>query len=316
MTESHTPSTPARSEPRADVPDSAPRGRNWQPLLTMAIAALVLLAGGVSLRAWVASEGWVLQKKPIYPARELTELPEQLGRGFRYQLTRKEPRLSEDVEKELGTTRYISWIYEDTRKEGDQPGRYIRLHIPYYTGTTDPVPHVSDRCHVAAGAQLVSQDEGITLEPKMPIRERSDGGVVVMTINGSVELPSARVPAVVNEFHDPRRNDTYFVTYFFIANNVFVGDRTGVRMQAFDLVNEHAYYAKVEITPLGVETKAEAVAATEAFLAAALPEMMRIMPEWKAPGEAENKPRIDPLRLSDVSHPNPADANQRVVDTR
>ena len=50
--------------------------------------------------------------------------------------------------EELGTDRYLNRTYA---RDGHPDNGWIALHIAYYTGMIDAVPHIPDRCYEGAG---------------------------------------------------------------------------------------------------------------------------------------------------------------------
>ena len=75
--------------------------------------------------------------------------------------------------------------------------------------------------------------------------------------------------------------------YFFITNGRITPSARAVENLAFDLTSTHAFYAKVEIDMTdgvfddGSEFRERYLAESSEFLAELLPEIMRIMPDWR-----------------------------------
>jgi len=258
-----------------------------------AVAAVVLLVSAASLQAVTTWFKLVLIKEPIELRHSLTSIPRRFGD---YELIRREPRLPAEMEDALGTDTYITHLYRDRSKDLSEPGAVIRLHVPYYTGTIDTVPHVPDRCFVAGGAQpMGKQVEEIQIDSPR-IARADDGGWEALTVmRHVVGLPGDTIPMTLVRFAHPRDQSIgYTVGYFFIANHKYTATPEGVRLQAFNLVDRYAYYCKVELqTGSGVRDEegdihlASGVSEPETakglmsdFLAAALPEIMFCLPDW------------------------------------
>ena len=259
-------------------------------LLTVRFIIAVLVIGGsaASMQAVIAGLKLSLIKEPIYLRRGLELLPSTVGP---YVIHEKQARLPKDQETALGTHEYISWVYRDTRKEKTDPGALIRVHIPYYTGTIDTVPHVPDRCFVAGGAQPIARNiRTATLEsPRMT--ERADGSAKAMTVTGKlVVMPDDEVPMTVVTFaHAEDASQTYCVTYFFVVNNTYTATPEGVRAKAFNLTDRFAYHCKIEVMPYGASEPDQTVELTADFLSHLLPEVFLCLPDWEAANAAPDE---------------------------
>lgn len=266
------------------------------------VACLVLLVSAVSIKAVVNFNRYVLLKEQIAPRKEMRLLATRFGPmldngRLRFEREGKDERkLSADMEAELGTKRYLTRIYRDHSKPLDEPGSMFRLHLPYYTGTIDTVPHVPDRCWTAGGAQRIGRAL-LTMELDSDrIAVGEDGRVMATTSKRQrVTLPSDQIKATFGLFSDPRHPDhSYAVSYFFIANGSSVATPEGVRKMAFNIWDKYAYYCKVEVMPgLGqvdkdgevkfvaaVDNLEKANAVTGEFLSYVLPEIMLCLPDW------------------------------------
>lgn len=277
------------------------------------VVVMLLVAAGLSAETVINQFQLVLFKYPLELRKSLTTLPERFGPLVgelqpRYELVLREPRLHADMEAELGTTQYISWTYRDHTKGPKEPGAMIRLHVPYYTGTIDTVPHVTERCSVAGGAvpfNVYSKDLELLTVGRRPSGEyfaRASRGQAVRLASNVV--PMRLVQLVANKppqapADTPDR--VYTVSYFFVANGAYVDTPEKVRAKAFDLSNHFAYHCKVELTAgiVGTDSKtgkpfcipnvedtALAEQITQEFLSYALPEIVLCLPDWQAAEEA------------------------------
>jgi hypothetical protein len=75
-------------------------------------------------------------------------------------------------------------------------------------------------------------------------------------------------------------NQQQTVGYFFAANGIFMGTTERVRTLVFDVRDKYAYWCKIEVLPLGITNREEAVKAIAEFLSHAMPEVMTCLPDW------------------------------------
>jgi exosortase len=218
------------------------------------VAAILLALAALGLNTALRATRTVLIKAPLPLRQPLYLLPREMGR---WQMTQEDPPLGPDMVEALGTRHYLSRTYRDTSRPADEPGNAVRLHVAYYTGTPDTVPHVPDRCFVAAGATPVS-------------RQR-----VTLTVNG--EPVSATAFTYRRDADDPRTDQAI---YFFSANGKLLATPEQVRLQGFALTDRHAYYCKVEIGLNGISDLEQAGARASAFLDDCLPALLVCLPDW------------------------------------
>ncbi len=256
----------------------------------IALACGLLLGSTLGMQAVVAWQGAVLLKKEVDLRHPLTLLPlDKAGWTFL-----RDDVLSPEVVDALGTEQYLSRLYEDTSIPEGQPGRIVRVHIAYYTGLVDTVPHVPDRCFVAGG--MVNQGvTGVALDIDAPGQyPNPDGlGVVAPAVLanplGATADPDAGTLAVIP---DPLIDATRFtflpgpaappshVIYFFAANGKYLSSPNAVRLQGFDITDKHSYYCKIEVMVVGEADPDSMRKRTEAFLDVFLPEIMAALPDW------------------------------------
>lgn len=254
-------------------------GRRWTAL---GVSAGVLLAAGVGQSAVIANTKAVLFKKPVPLRHELYELPKEVGS---WKLVRTEPPLPDDVEAALGTDKYISMIYEDLDYPEHDPGAKVRIHVAYYTGMIDTVPHVPDRCFLGAGMQLIDSDfAAMRLElPEARPDPKSDNLLTpsVLTPPRRVRVPTASFNARHVSFDDPGSSrPEIHALYFFIANGKYMSTAEDVRLEGFNISDKYSFYCKVEVQPLWVEDPDLARQRTQALLSAIVPEVMAALPDW------------------------------------
>ncbi|MGP1310404.1 MAG: exosortase-associated EpsI family protein [Phycisphaerales bacterium] len=247
----------------------------------------VLVLGAVALQVSVARMQVVLQKLPIYPEGDLpfrTISPSVPG----WERVGQDVVLSKEVIEELGTENYLSRIY---RGEHDGEPSLIELHLAYYTGMIDPVPHVPERCFVGGGMVQAGQSRVVDLPLDMdrysvdPYLDPEKYGPIYTAATENfqtVRMPFdvERLKLRVTPFLDQRTDRTVYAGYFFLANGGWAASANDVRGLAFDLQNDYAYYAKVQFTSWDVESPEELGAVAADLLDELLPEIMRRVPDW------------------------------------
>lgn len=294
----------------------APRSRRVVTMRFIA-AAVILAAATASLQGVIGFFKIVLDKEPAPLRRQLDLMP---GRFGPYVVIEKQDRLPKEVEETLGTNQYVSWVLKDTRKQPGEPGSAIRMHVPFYTGMIDTVPHVPDRCFVGgSGAQVMSKDLiGIQLRDPQHIHHVRNRVTGVTMTGKAVKLPGDELKISVIQFNRPGANNAYCVAYFFIANDRYVATPEGVRAQAFNAFDRYAYYAKVEVLPgrlvevagqdrfdVGVADPQVAADIVADFLVYALPEVMHCLPDWEQLNTQPRQPQSDRDEPQAAVEPNP-----------
>ncbi len=266
--------------------------RGWAPRLPRIVpggaatgfVAGLLLSVFVMHQVVAARVGWVPIKEAVPLQRPLMLIPDRMGT---WELVHEDPPLSADILQELGTQQYITRVYEDT-SWSNPVGRYVRLHVPYYTGTADTVPHVPDRCFIGGG--LIGLDKGLanlTLTGDGYRPDEEHGGYVhaVKPTTGQYQISEARVPATEFQatyftFGAPNGAASHNVLYFFAANGKLRPTPDDVRFDGFDPSDKYSYYAKIEVQFHGVADKGLAAERASAFLSVALPEILACLPDW------------------------------------
>ncbi len=256
------------------------------------LAAALTLAGlRVGFRYAVESANAFLEKRPVPLRAQLTTIPLRLGN---WRAEGEGMPLTAEVVEELGTDRYIDrWYTQDEARSGAPA---MALHITYYTGLIDAVPHVPDRCLVAGGLvarsrpknlQLKIDDEQWVLDsehlnkgrpyPMLTHYDRVTGKPVL------VRMPIGEFELRTTEFgSEENPGMRVYAGYFFIANGETMPDPVGVRKFAFDLSTQYAYYAKVQFLLAGAEDfgQDDFIEAVSEVLTDLLPELMRCLPDW------------------------------------
>lgn len=249
--------------------------------------------------------GLVVFKKPIEAEFKLTSIPAETPV---FRMIGKDERYGKDVQETLGTENYISRIYVDKAPPADARPRAIELHVAYYTGTIDTVPHVPDRCMVGAGWSIaggpwivpVPLDRGRWIEDDAASAEARAAGTAAGSVGADSPIFSGRLsPAShapgnrvrlprgiehvqmrVTEFEKPGTGQRMFAGFFFIANGGLTPRAEEVRLLAYDLRSDYAYYAKVQVSSEQVKSAEELARVAADLLDDLLPDVMQCVPDW------------------------------------
>jgi len=250
------------------------------------LLAVVLLLSVRGLGKVLDANDMVLHKLPIAVQRPLVTVPETLGT---WQLLREDPPLSEELIEALGTRQYVSRYYFDTvgttamgKPTNDS---IVKLHVAYYTGMADTVPHVPERCFVAGGLIYRGKQSTTIALQGSQYREDKAGEVVAFSrlAGADVSLPKQNFEATQFTFASPDAGEAEAnVVYFFVANGRLLATPDQVRLLGFNPRDRYSYYCKIEIGLFGIADKEQAVNRAASFLSAAMPEIMACLPDWHA----------------------------------
>ncbi len=261
------------------------------------MAALVLGVSAITFGFGLKAAGVYLRKLPIYPEgdRAVRKIPSE---SANWKAAGPDRREKQEVEEVLGTENYLSRAYVRKTDKGVDMTSLLDVHIAYYTGQIDTVPHVPDRCFVGAGMNLVRadilmpltlsktnwvEDTGVSAPLKGKVFKglTSTNSAWTDALGTRVRLPIdlSNVKLRVSEYRD--KNDRrIFAGYFFIANGTAVSSAEEVRLKSFDLRADYAYYCKVQFTSVLVTTPEELARQASDFLNDFAPEIARCVPDW------------------------------------
>ena len=255
------------------------------------VAALTLAGLRVGFRYAVESANAFLEKKPVPLRAQLTTIPLRLGD---WRAESEGAPLTVEIVEELGTDMYIDRWY--VRSEARRGAPAMSLHITYYTGMIDAVPHVPDRCLVAGGLIPKTRPKNLPLKIDdtqwVLSSEHMNKGrpYPVLTHYDRVTGKAVRVRMPVGEFKlrttefgsEENPEMRVYAGYFFIANGETMPDPIDVRKFAFDLRTQYAYYAKVQFLLAGPEDfgRDDFIDVVSEVLTDLLPELMRCLPDW------------------------------------
>ena len=271
-------------------------------VLTAYATLLLLFAVGLFVVPMaIASLEIYLQKKPVVLNADLSSLAIPLGKWDRAQDSKGEPvpdsKLTAEMIEELGTDKYLDRAYT-------VDGKTVNVHVAYYTGMIDDVPHVPERCWDAAGLEMVGAPEVAVLDFEIP--DATTEGAPVNLATGEayptieytdaigstrrIHLPVGTPSMTVSEFQPSQATpaDRQIGGYFFVANGRIAPSARDVRMLAFNPNEEYAYYCKVQFSVRDRIASGESEAAArirfidrvEEAMPHLLPEIMRCLPDW------------------------------------
>jgi hypothetical protein len=276
------------------------------------IVCLVVLAGStVGINAAVSKLKLYLRKLPIEPERQTRSIPAETATWKQLGQDHLE---SHEIAKELGTDNTVSRVYV-AKKPIAGGGKYaqqiVEVHLPYYTGMVDTVPHVSERCMTGNGWIINTGSKVVPVElddsswrrarnlptgykgpptvssARLPNDFSDSPGTEVHLPYDLVaanpekdDLHNRTVPLRVTDFLEPGSKQVIYVGYFFIANNRLASSAEDVRLLAFDLRDDYAYYLKVQLSSPTAASEREFVALAQSILSEMLPEIMRCVPDW------------------------------------
>ncbi len=201
--------------------------------------------------------------------------------------------INAEIEETLGTKNHLTRTYVETHPANTSRPQYLQLHLAYYTGKVDTVPHVPDRCFVGGGMQigkiegdlpLLIGDAGWKIDGTLPADLR-DYELAPLAPDASGEVRWVHLPRDARHlrlrtmrFLDAGR--PVYAGYLFIANGGHTPSANEVRGLAFDLKNTYAYYLKVQVTSQTARDVDEFIATTSSLVSELLPEIMRTVPDW------------------------------------
>jgi len=259
-----------------------------------AVGCATLVVGGLGFRVAMAQLQAFLRKEPVAIREPLDLIPVSLGR---WKQVGKDSVFSDALVEELGTRNYLDRMYAP---EGDPTKGVVQVHVAYYTGMVDTVPHIPERCWNANGMVMLDQPQvrPIALDrsswdlaggPKQP-----GSGLTYPTAqvrdpvtrkSSTVSLPLGEAEMTVTTFQDPRvPNITFLGGYLFVANGGLTPSAMSVRNLSFKLTDRFAYYCKVQFSARlpgpPEKTLPEFDRMVSELMQPLLPNLMRCLPDW------------------------------------
>lgn len=279
--------------------------------IAFVIACLTLIGSGVAFQSAVSKLNIYLRKEPVELREHFTTIHRHLGQ---WQAIGTDQQFDAATIESLGTDIHLDRAYAI---DGDHSQGLIALHMAYYTGMIDAIPHVPDRCMVAGGYDAVtlpqyvdlSVDTSSWLIDERRVNHRSGEPYPYVhhrdPVRGhpiTVRMPIGDIRLRVTEFRHPDYGDSrIYAGFFFIANGHITASPYHVRALAFDRTDKYAYYTKVQFTTVGSSdfTLEEYSAQVSDLLEHLLPEVMRCLPDW---AEVEAREQSDEDDRDDSSN--------------
>lgn len=264
------------------------------------VALAVLLASAAGMTAGIRAFDIYLAKLPVHApeGKTLNSIPTETANWIKVGNDRIE---SADVIATLGTSNYLSRMYVEKHPKDPAKPRVVDLHLAYYTGMIDTVPHVPDRCFIGGGMTQGTDPVYLPLnldktrwflDPDVDEAQRgkiwrirlADDRNLTSRPGQSVRLPrepeSMRMRVMgFDDAGGPR----VYAGYFFIANGGHTDNAQNVRALAFNLTDDYAYYLKVQCTSSAMNgaTSAQDLASMSAdLLSELIGEIMLCTPDW------------------------------------
>lgn len=267
-------------------------------------ALAMLVAGGLGFYGLVESFNVYMRKEPVPLRRPLDSIPTRLGRWERIGT---DQIYSDILLEELGTKSYLDRTYAI---EGRPERGAMHVHVAYYTGTIDAVPHIPERCWAVGGLTLTRNSQAVAVPIDTSAWKPSASAPGYRTASMTdpvtadieeVTMPLGDVVVTTIEFQHPKKPETRQVGgYFFIANGRSESSSYGVRRAAFNLTERYAYYCKIQLTKAGQVDSPDASLlgpfteeATD-LLSQLVPQVMRCLPDWPTWRSAGSGSRPEP----------------------
>ena len=263
------------------------------------IALCVMSASAAGFKAAIDHYRFYLKKLPIYAegGRLLRSIPAETDHWIRAGSDFVEQAETLEV---LGTENYVTRYYAQKGVSNGKP-KIVQLHVAYYTNMIDTVPHVPERCFTGAGMNLVDGPENIALTldtsswlPSPDQRPPASPARLYTTrlsndfssfgrgrrVNLPVDLtPDHPITLRISKYAGPN-GISNFAGYFFVGNGSWVSSAEGVRVLAFNLTDDYAYYLKVQVGSTDAASAAELGELASTLLSDLLGEIMTCVPDW------------------------------------
>lgn len=280
-------------------------------LAAAGIMAICSLGMATVMRAY----GVYLQKRPVQAnsGRMLHSITAETKNWIRLG---EDDELPNDIVEELGTTNSVSRRYVEKHPPSGRDPHVLDFHAAYYTGMIDTVPHVPERCFVGGGMQRVASVQIVPLrlddDAWMEVSdapEKQRGELFTVRLSNDYGEGRGRRVLLPRKPHDlklrvGRYSDRFgrdiWAGYFFVANGGHVSSAEGVRLLAFNLTDDYAYYLKVQVTSTQVDSAEELAEVTASLLNELMGEIMWCVPDWLTVERGEWPPD-NPRRRSESS---------------
>jgi exosortase len=274
------------------------------------VAFGTLFVGAFAFMGGVRYLNYYVVKEPVNLRSPLDTVPPVLGR---WQKFGQDDRLSDAIVEELGTKQYLSRLYA---LDGNPRNGVVELHMAYYTGTIDDVPHIPDRCWNVAGFEQTKPTADFPMNVDRSTWERSETvnratGIPYDTVLApdpitgrptTAHMPIGDLELRITEFQSPKQsNQRLLGGYLFIANGRVTPNPYDVRALAFERSERFAYYCKVQFSmrynARDGESDDAAIGAfrqaSDELMSSLLPHLMTRLPDWPEVERRSAKPAED-----------------------
>ena len=253
----------------------------------------ILVIGAFTLPIVISQLEIYLRKEPVPLRRTLNTIDDDLGPWDRAIGRDGKPKpdsiFGMEMIEGLGTDLYLDRLLAN----GD---RQINVHVAYYTGMIDDVPHVPERCWDANGMtqsmspQVFDLDltiEGATIEDSPLNRATGEPYPRVDVVNLGepvpVHLPIGDAKMTVTQF-DPDSKKPRFKQvggYFFIIDGRLTSSFGDLELgnHGYSCKVQLSYLTKIQSGDSDDAAVAEFVEIAEDLLPSLLPEIMRCLPD-------------------------------------
>ncbi len=263
-----------------------------QAKLALIVVSIILIGCRIGFQIGINSLNAFLEKKPVPLRAQLSKIPMRLGDW----VSSEDETLTAEIVEELGTKHYIDRRY--TNNSQATGSHWLSVHVTYYTGLIDAVPHVPDRCLVAGGMNKItvarnfplSLDDSNWLTDLKYTNISSGKPYRIMLYRDRITNKPIRLRMPIGDFElrttefssKDMPGTRIYAGYFFITNGQLTPSPLEVRKYAFDLSVPFAYYAKIQFLSAGdMDFDSEDfVERVSEFLPELLPELMRCLPDW------------------------------------
>lgn len=268
---------------------SSPRART----VAFVVALVMLLGSAAAFSYAVSSLRFYLRKLPIEVDLKVQSVPTETASWKR---VGSDEQMSDEMVAELGTRNYVSRKYVQKNPAPGTDPIVLDLHMAYYTGMVDTVPHIPDRCLVGGGWSIdgdtrilpLNLESGASVWRLESVPEEKGKVYSARLGTGSaragqrVRLPrdADQIRIRVNPFIHPKEERRLFAGYFFIANGGHCDSAEDVRLLAFNLTDSYAYYLKVQVSSVTVKDEQAYAEAAQSLLSELLPDIMLCVPDW------------------------------------
>jgi hypothetical protein len=306
-------SSPAPTPGGAARSAGLPRRGLLEQRLALLVALLVVFGAAITFDSVVSALNIRLSKEEIYPLGNVRfHTLNTTADGSRVPLQRfrigADAVISPEEQEELGTDNFLSRWYEalDPPFEADGPV-FVQLHVAYYTGMIDTVPHVPERCMVGAGMRM-------DISPRLvdvPLTFSDELGQPGFTLATDVDLDkhgpiyTGRCQEVHSRIRLPRGVENLqmnvsgytdsegrliYAGYFFISNGRLFPTAISVRQSGISLTDKYAFYAKVQFLSSSVKSPEQLGVLAGQLLDEIFPSLARRTPDWIEVSEGRYPP--------------------------